>query len=188
MVTPDEAAAALSAASTTMRRSRRAALSKFAQTSLVFWGIAWIIGFGAEQFLPDWRSWLVWALVGIAAFALTRWHDSASAMSSGAISGWEAQFHRTWWVLFFGSAGLEAITVPAPVVVIGLLPGALWGIAFVIYAVLAEDRALGVLGASIVVLAVVLRILFVHQALLLFGLGAGGAMTTLGVVRTVRQW
>lgn len=99
----------------------------------------------------------------------------------------EAQFHRTWWVLFLGSFALGIIVAPAPPFVVGLASGALWGIAFLMYAVLAGDRAAGILGAGIVVLAAVLRITLMHRALLPFGLGAGGGMVLLGLMRTVRE-
>ena len=186
-ISPSEATAALAAATTTMRRSRRAAIGKFARVSLIFWGVAWMVGFAGAQFLPDWRATALWTVVGVAAFALTRWH-SATAVAGGTVSGWEGPFHRTWWALALGSFALTAITVPAqPAAVPWLVDGTLWGIAHIIYGTLAEDRPVGILGAAIVLLAVALRLLFLHQALLLFGLGAGGAMTALGVVRTVRE-
>jgi len=184
-ISPSEATAALAAANTTMRRSRRAAIGKFARTSLIFWGVAWMVGFSGAQLMPDWRATALWAAVGIAAYALTRWHSATSA--GGTVSGWEGPFHRTWWALALGSFALTAITADAqPAAVPWLVNGTLWGIAYIIYGTLAEDRPVGILGVAIVLLAVALRILSPHQALLLFGLGAGGAMAALGVVRTVR--
>ncbi len=187
-ISSSEATAALAAAQTTMRRSRRAAIGKFARTSLIFWGVAWMVGFAGAQFMPDWRAGFLWTVVGIAAYALTRWHRATSVAARGTVSGWESQFQRTWWALVLGSFALITISVPAQSAAIpGLVSGTLWGIAFIIYGTLAEDRPVGILGAAIVLLAVALRILFPHQALLLFGLGAGGAMTALGIVRTVRE-
>ncbi len=186
-LTACEAADALAAAQTMMHRSHRAAVGTFARAPLVYWGIAWIVGYAAAQYLSGWLAYLVWLAFTAGSFvARRRWNRSSDGQSI-VISGWEGQVRRAWWVIVLGSAALPLIIEPVPTVALYLLLGALWGIAYMLYAVVADDRALGLLGASIVALAVAVRLFVPGSALLLFGLLAGGSQMTFGIVRTRRQ-
>jgi len=75
-----------------------------------------------------------------------------------------------------------------PTFALYLFFGALWGMAYMLYAVVAEDRTLGFLGAGFVALAVILRLIVPGLALLLYGLLAGGSTIIFGVTRMRRQW
>lgn len=187
-MTAREAADALTAAQTAMHRSHRAAVGTFARAPLVYWGIAWMAGYAAAQYLPGWLAYLVWLAFMIGSFVARRWWNRSRGGQSIVISGWEEQVRRAWWVIVLGSIALPLIVEPVPTVALYLLLGALWGIAYMLYAVVADDRALGLLGASIVALAVAVRLLVPEIALLLFGLFAGGSQMLFGIVRTRRQW
>jgi hypothetical protein len=54
-----------------------------------------------------------------------------------------------------------------------------------LYATVVEDRSLGVLGAGIMILAVVVRAFFIDQSLVLFGILGGGGMAVTGLVRVI---
>lgn len=186
-LTAREAADALAAAQTAMHRSRRAAVGKFARAPLVYWGIAWMVGYVAAQYLPGWLASLVWLAFMAGSFVSRRWWNQSSGGQSVVISGWEEQVRRSWWIIVLGSVALSLIIEPVPTFALYLLFGALWGIAYLLYAIVADDRALGLLGASIVALAVAVRLLVPEIALLLFGLLAGGSQMIFGIVRTRRQ-
>lgn len=170
-----------------MHRSHHAAVGKFARAPLVYWGIAWIVGYAAAQYLPGWLASLVWLAFMVGSFVSRRWWSRSRGGQSVVISGWEEQVRRSWWIIVLGSVALSLIIEPVPTFALYLLFGALWGIAYMLYAVVADDRALGLLGASIVTLAVAVRLFVPGVALLLFGLLAGGSQMIFGIVRTRRQ-
>lgn len=186
-MTAREAADALAAAQTAKHRSHRAAVGKFARAQLIYWGIAWMVGYAVAQYLPGWLAYLVWLAFMVGSFVARRRWNQSSGGQSVVISGWEEQVRRAWWVIVLGSLALSLIIEPVPAFALYLLFGALWGIVYMLYAVVADDRALGLLGASIVALAVAVRLLVPGIALLLFGLLAGGSQMIFGIVRTRRQ-
>jgi len=184
---PREAMAALDGARATMQRSRRASVSAICNTPLIYWGVAWIAGYVGAQFLPSVAATGVWVAVFAVMLARRHWrrlHPPANLI----VSGWETRVRRAWWVLFAGSFALSAIASPVPSYVPGLLVGALWGIAAILYAVLLDEMEFGVLGAWIVVLAVALRLFVPDLSLVLFGIGAGGAAIALGIKRARHAW
>lgn len=187
-MTATEAADALAAAETVRERSHRVAIGWIARTPLVYWGCAWIIGYGAAQFLPGWLTSLVWMLCVAGSLAITHWRGWSSGGANIVLTGWEAGLRRAWWVLVLGSFALPFIVGPIPVSRLYLLFGALWGIGYLLYAVVAEDRPLGFLGGGIVTLAAVLRTVAPDSALLPFGLIAGGSTLVFGIARMRRRW
>lgn len=178
-LTPEEAAEALSEAGGARRDGRRAAVVGITQAPLVIWGVVWCADYAAFQFLSETVAALLSAGLAVVAFALSR----RVGEEGGARSGWEREVVGAWWVLAVGSVGLAVVVGPAPKEVVWLLLGAFWGIALALYAVVSGDRALGVLGVSIVVVAAVLRVIWPPLPLLLFGLVCGGGMAILGLVR-----
>ena len=180
-----EAADALGAARTTMRRSRRAAATAFMRASLVFWGTAWMIGYVTLQALPLWCNYVVWGLIYLSYFGLFRRRGTERGARE-VVTGWEDQFHRSWWALVAGSVALGVIVAPAPLYVVALLAGALWGVALVLFGLVAGDRPVAILGSAIVLMAMTLRIVVPGAAIALFGLSAGGLMIALGLVRVRR--
>jgi VIT1/CCC1 family predicted Fe2+/Mn2+ transporter len=183
MLTPDEATAALREAGQVRARGRRLAHGQATRLPLVWWGLAWAVTYPAVQFLPFPAALAVSAGSAAAAFALTkvgvRWDPTPGR------TGWERQVTRGWWAVLVASFVVDVIAAPAPMQVFFLIPGALWGLALLIYAVVVGDLALGVLGAGIAVLAAVVRLFFLDQSLLLFGLAGGGWMAATGLVRLV---
>ena len=187
-VTAVEAADALAAAEVARQRSRRAAIGAYARAPFVYWGCAWIIGYAAAQFLPDLLAWLVWMVFVAGSIAISRWNRWSGAGASVVLSGWEGQLRRAWWVLLLGTSALPFIIAPLPASRLYLMFGALWAIGYLLYAVVAEDRALGFLGGGIIALAVILRTVVPDSALLPFGLLAGGGTLAFGIARIRRRW
>lgn len=83
---------------------------------------------------------------------------------------------------------LATIASPAPPYVVPLLLGALWGVAYMLYAIVAADRPLGFLGGGIVALAVICRIVVPDTSLLIFGIVAGASIALFGGIRMRNQW
>jgi hypothetical protein len=182
MLTPDEATAALREAHRVRALGRRLVHGQTTRLPLVWWGLAWMVTYPAVQFLPFAPAVAVSAATGPAAHALTRvgvrWDPAPGR------TGWERHVTRAWWAVAIAAFFVDLIAAPAPVQVLFLIPGALWGLAMLLYAVAAGDLALGVLGAGIAVLAAALR-LFLDESLLLFGLLGGGGMAGTGLLRLV---
>lgn len=187
-VTAGEAADALVMARIAMHRGRSAAVGQSLRAPLVYWGVAWVAGYAAAQFLPGWLAYLVWFGFTIGWLAVRRAWKASHDRRRVVVSGWEAQIGRAWWIILLGSVAMPLIVEPVPTVALYLLFGALWGIAYMLYAVIVEDRALGFLGASVVALAVILRLFVPDLALLLYGLSAGGSTIIFGAARMRRQW
>jgi hypothetical protein len=122
--------------------------------------------------------------LGAAAYSLVRYWRRGETVRSG----WEARFLRAWWVMMFGTTAITLLVVPAEFAVVALLPGALWGLGVLLYAVVADDRALAALGATIVLVAPLLRLGLPDWSPLLFGLTGGGGMLALGVARARSPW
>lgn len=183
-LTPEEAAAALVAARGILRQSRRAAVGSILRSSLVFWGLNWMVGYTLFQLWPGWPAIVLWALVSLGLYTLPRLRIADAEL---IVSGWEAHIRRAWWVVLAGSCACAVIAAPAPLTVLLLLSGAVWGIAYALYGVIAGDEEIAALGGAIVVLAVALRLLAPAVALALFGLGAGGAQVLLGLLRLRRR-
>lgn len=185
---PDEAAGALAGARDMLRHSRRLAIEQPARVSLVYWGLAWILLYSIAPIAP---AWLLSALLATLIVAPIAWHRvSARRGGLGIWTGHESRLWTAWWALLLGSAAIVAIAGPLPPDTQGILTGALWGLAFVLYGAAVVDFELGVLGAGIVVLAVVLRLALVPHhpdlALMLFGVLAGAGMAALGLGRLLR--
>ncbi len=174
----EEAQRALGLARAATVRSARAAQRTTMGVGLLVWGVAWLVGYTALQFLPFALGWALWLPLGGAAYALTR-----RLRDDTVRSGWEPRFLRAWWVIVFGSAFLIATVVPAEAIVIVLLTGGLWGLALLLYGVVSGERALALLGGGIVVLAPLLRHLLPDWGALVFGLLGGGGMALLGLWR-----
>lgn len=183
MLTPDEATAALREASRVRALGRRLVQGQATRLPLVWWGVSWMVTYPVAQFLPFAPALTVGAVAAAAAFALsrlgTRWDPTPGR------TGWERQFMRSWWAVLVVAFVIDVIAAPVPTAVYFLIPGAVWGLAIVIYAVVAEDRALGALGAGVVGLAAVLRLFLLDDSLVLFGLLGGGWMAATGLARLV---
>lgn len=180
----DEARAALLAARAVATRSGRAARGNVARAALAVWGLVWLLGYTGVQFLPFAPAWALWLLLGTAAYALVRHMRREETVRSG----WEAVFLRAWWVMICGTMAITLLVIPAPFAVVALLPGALWGLAILLYAVVADDRALATLGGALVLAAPLLRLAVPGWSPLLFGLLGGGGMLALGVARARSPW
>ncbi len=180
----EEARAALLAARSVATRSGRAARGNVARAALAVWGVVWLLGYAGVQFLPFGLAWALWVPLGTAAYALVRYWGREETVRSG----WEAVFLRAWWVMMFGTTAIMLIVIPAPFAVVALLPGALWGLAILLYAVVADDRALALLGGTIVLAAPLLRMGVPDWSPLLFGLIGGCGMLALGVIRARSPW
>lgn len=187
-ITAVEAADALAGAEIARQSSRRAAIGAYVRVPFVYWGCAWIIGYAAEQFLPGLLAMLIWMAFVAGSVTLSRWNRGAVTGASVVLSGWEGKLRRAWWALLLGTAALPFIIAPLPASRLYLMFGALWGIGYLLYAVVAEDRALGLLGGGIIALAVVLRTFVPDRALLPFGLLAGGGTLAFGIARMRRRW
>jgi hypothetical protein len=183
MLTPDEATAALREATRVRARGRRLAHGQTTRLPLVWWGVAWMVTYPAVQFLPFPAAVAAGGVSAAAAFALTRfgvrWDPTPGR------TGWERQVTRGWWAVLVAAFVVDVIAAPAPMQVFFLIPGALWGLALLLYAVVVGDAALGLLGAGVAALAAVLRLFFLDESLLLFGLAGGGWMAATGLVRLV---
>ena len=180
--TPGEAVEALSAVRGALRGGRRAAVGEITRVPLVVWGVVWCADYAALEFLSGAVAAPLAAGLAAVAFGLSR----RAGGEAQASSGWEVEVVGAWWVLLVGSVALALVVGPGSEVVLGLMLGAFWGIALMLYAVVAKDRALGALGVGIVILAVALRVASPPLALLLFGLVSGASMAGLGMVRWVK--
>jgi hypothetical protein len=181
MLTPDEANLALREAHRVRALGRRLVHGQTTRLPLVWWGVAWMVTYSAAQVLPFALALLVGAASSAAALAMTklgaRWDPTPGR------TGWEGRVTRAWWAVLVAAFVVDVVAAPAPTPVLFLIPGALWGLALLLYAVVVEDRPLGVLGAGIAVLAAVLRLFLLDESLVLFGLLAGGGMTAIGLLR-----
>lgn len=186
---PDEALRALAGARDTLGRSRRLAVEQPARFLLVYWGVAWMLLYTIAAAAAP--GWLMLALMAALILAPIVWcRLRAQRGARGVRTGWEPRLWAAWWALVLGSAAIAAIAGPLPAGTQGILTGALWGLAFVLYGAAMTDIELGALGAGIVVLALVMRLALVPQrpalAVALFGVLAGGAMAALGLLRLLR--
>jgi hypothetical protein len=178
---PEEAAAALRDAGLARQRVRRLVASRVVRPHFIWWGAAWIVVYAGAQFLPTGPALALATGAAVAATALSR--IAGRRARAAAVSGWEAKFWRCWLVLAGGSLLLDLVDGAAPVSVLFLLPAVLWGIGMALYAVVAGDLALGLLGGGLAALAAGLRLLAPDHALVLFGVLGGTAMIALGLVR-----
>jgi hypothetical protein len=141
------------------------------------------VSYSAAQFLPFAPAAVLAAATGVAAFGLSRlgarWDPTPGR------TGWERQFMRSWWAVLVVAFAIDFIAAPAPLPVFFLIPGAVWGLAMLLFAVAMGDRALGVLGVGIVVLAALLRVFLLDESLVLFGVLGGSAMAAIGLARLV---
>jgi hypothetical protein len=181
LLTPEEATAALEEAHRVRRLGWRLVSGQATRLPLVWWGLAWMVTFPGAQLLPFPAALALGVAANAAAFALTslgsRWDPAPGR------TGWERTLARSWWAVLAGSLAVNLIAAPAPIPVFFLIPGAIWGLAMLLYAVAAGDRLLGVLGGGLAVLAAALRVLLLDESLLLFGLAGGGAMVAVGALR-----
>ena len=141
------------------------------------------MSYSAVQFLPFGPALAVGAGAAAGALVLTklgaRWDPAPGR------TGWERQLTRAWWVVLAGAFAVDVIAAPGPVPIFFLIPGAAWGMALLLYPTVVEDRPLGVLGAGIIVLAMVLRAFLLDESLGLLGLLGGGGMAVTGLVRVI---
>src|SRR5215472_17432155 len=181
MLTPEEAHTALREAHRVRALGRRLVHGQTTRLPLVWWGVAWMVTYPAAQLLPFALALAAGTAAAAAAFAMTklgaRWDPTPGR------TGWEAQVMRAWWAVVVAAFVVDVIAAPAPAPVLFLIPSAVWGLALLLYAVAAEDRALGVLGAGIAVLAAVLRLFLLDQSLVLFGMLGGGGMVAVVLLR-----
>lgn len=184
MPSPEEAAALLIAARTAQDRGRHAAIQAALRASLVYWGFDWMIGYALVQFWPGWPPFALWGAVSLGLYALPRWH---AAGADRVVSGWEVSFRRAWWVILGGSVACTLIVAPTRTAVSLLLLGAVWGIAYALYGIVADDRSILVLGGVIVALAVAAHLCVPAAAPVVFGLTAGGCQVLLGLFRLRRE-
>jgi hypothetical protein len=184
-LTPEEATAALAEADRLRQMGWRLVTRQLARLPLVWWGLAWMVTFPAAQFLPLGWALAVTALTGAGALAATRmgsrWDPTPGS------TGWERRIQRGWWSVIVAGILIDLIAAPARISVYFLLPGALWGLALLLFAIVAGDLGLGLLGAGIAALATGLGLVLPDQALVLFGLIGGGAMAVLGSARVLRS-
>lgn len=179
--TPDEAAATLADLARLSRHSRRVSLAVVTGPPLVAWGLAWAVGFPLLDLAP-WRVALpVGSGLAVAA-GLVSWGLRPRHLQTGR----EGPVRGGWLAVMLASPFLVLSMIGMPVPTILVVLGVLWGLAMLLYAVAAVDRAFAVVGALIVVLGGVVRHV-VGQPLVVFGLVAGGAMVLLGVARTWRS-
>lgn len=179
----EEAAALLAAARQARRQGRRAAIGAVLRTFLVFWGLDWIAGYAMIQLWPGWPALTLWGVASLVLYALPRIYAVEADL---VVSGWEARFRRAWWVILGGSAACAVIAAPLPLATEVLLVGAVWGIAYALYGVVADDHEIAALGGVIVALAAAAHALAPADTPALFGLAAGGATAVLGLIRLRR--
>jgi hypothetical protein len=188
MLTPDEATAALDEARRVSAMGWRLVSGQATRLPLIWWGVAWLVTYPAVQFLPFVPALVVAGAGVVAASVMTR--VGARWDPAPGTTGWEREVDRAWWALLVAGFAFNLIAGPAAIAVYFLLPGAVWGLALLLYALVAGDVGLGVLGAGILVLAAALRIVAPDRALVIFGVLAGGGMAAVGAVRlltTARQ-
>ncbi len=179
----EEAATLLAAAREARQRSRRAAVGAALRASLVFWGLDWMAGYTLVQFWPGWPALVLWGVASLGLYALPRLRAAPAEL---VVSGWETRFQRSWWVILGGSVACAIVVTPATIATYVLLLGAVWGIAYALYGVIADDREIAALGGVIIALAAVTRLVAPAGALVIFGLVAGGGTALLGLLRLRR--
>lgn len=170
----------LASARETQQRGRRAAIGAVLRTSLVFWGLNWMAGYTLLQVWPGWPALALWGVASFSLAVFSRRHATEAAL---VVSGWEARFQRAWWVILGGSIACAIVVAPAPFATYLLLSGAVWGIAYTLYGVVAGDREIAALGGVVIALAAVTHAFAPADALAVFGLTAGGGMALLGLLR-----
>jgi hypothetical protein len=181
MLTPDEATTALREAHRVRALGRRLVHGQTTRLPLVWWGVSWMVTYPAAQVLPFALALVAGAAMSAAAFAMTKLGARWDPMPGR--TGWEVRVRRAWWAVLVAAFVLDVVAAPAPAQVLFLIPGALWGLAILLYAVVVEDRALGMLGGGIAALAAALRLFFLDDSLVLFGLLGGGGMVAIGLLR-----
>lgn len=179
----EEARASLLAARTIAARSGRAAIGSATNLGMAVWGTTWLLGYLALQFLPLPLGWATWGPLCVVAYLITRQRRGATIRS-----GWEARIQRAWWATIAGTTVAMFLVAPTRPAVLILMPGVIWALAIVQYAIVAEDRALGGLGGAILAAALLARYLAPGWAALALALVGGGGMLALGVARSRRPW
>src|SRR5215831_12421967 len=136
MLTPDEATTALREAHRVRALGRRLVHGQTTRLPLVWWGAAWMVTYPAAQALPFALALVAAIATSAAAFAMTKLGARWDPMPGR--TGWEGHVMRAWWAVLVGAFVVDVMAAPAPTPVLFLIPGALWGLAMLLYAVVAE--------------------------------------------------
>src|SRR5690606_28205286 len=98
-ITPDEAAAALAAIETTAGRTQTRRSYRIAGPVLILWGVIWLAGYGALDFVPrpQW-SWL-WLALDLAGVAGTIWLVLRGLAATGVRAAGLAAWRPFLWGL-----------------------------------------------------------------------------------------
>jgi hypothetical protein len=109
-ITRDEARSALDEIENIGRQTRRAIAAGCAAPMLILWGVIWIIGFSAEQYLPQsYRLWIVLDIAGIAGSCLLgAWSRKSPIKGPGQ---WRIGLS---WLILFAYTGFWCFLVSAP--------------------------------------------------------------------------
>lgn len=161
--------------------TRREAFRSFSGFPLIAWGLAWLNGYVAlAVFTPTTGMLVCLSALGLA--CLLTWLPRRHAVQTG----WEGRMRLAWLVLFAGSFALTSTASLRSFDALMLFLGVLWALAMALYSVAIGDR---------VQLATMLAVTAVggfapHQPwaspLVWFGIGGGGLLVVLGVVRELR--
>ena len=110
-VTRQEALSALDEIDRVRSHMRRALGASVMSSMLVLWGVIWIAGFTAEQFLPNaYRFWLALDAVGIViSLFLGAWSRKSTTRGPGPSQG---RIGASWLVLFGFAALWSFLLVP----------------------------------------------------------------------------
>jgi hypothetical protein len=157
-ITRQEAASALDEIDRVRHRVRKTLAAGIMSSMLVLWGVLWIAGFTAEQFVPNaYRVWLALDVIGIAiSLALVVRSRRSPAQGTGPGHG---RIGASWLILFGYAVLWCYLLVPY-----GLLNGSGWAA----YGPVLE-RKMALLWVTVCMLAYVLMGLWLDRFLLWLG-------------------
>jgi hypothetical protein len=157
------------------RRSRRLARDVAFARPLLAWGLAWMAGAIAFQFVPGPAGAVLGTAAGAGALAVTRLVRPREVRLHT-----ERRFGLLWFVLFAVSPLLVLVAAPPNARITAVLLASLWAVGMLLYGIGTQDTPLAVVGLTIVVVAAATRLLAPHAAMLLVGITGGLGMAGLG--------
>jgi len=180
-LTPTEAEEALAAIQTMIQKTRRAVSSSGAYLFLIVWGVIWLFGFSASQFLAAQTAGKIWAglniLGGILSATIGIRMNRGVRSTSATLSG--KRIGLFWLLLFLFCYATVTVVWPVDIKQLAMLIILFVMVGWIAMALLLSIASFG-WGLGLTVLALACYFLFPGIFFLLMGVVGGGGMIALG--------
>jgi hypothetical protein len=160
------------------QRSRQLARDATLARPLLAWGLAWMAGAAAFQYVPG-PGGTILGSAATAAAAAVSWLVRPREVRLPT----ERRFAVMWFAFLVSSPLLVAVAAPANARLMAVFLASLWAVGMVMCGIGMQDVPLAVVGSAILVTAAVARIAAPGAAVLVVGLVGGVGMAALGAWR-----